>query len=108
MVPKPNLDGNSIIHPFCLVHSVKLYSLRHVESYRTGAYAHSGNYTRDRDVWLQCVPPPKSNEGFSNMVLHTLSLGSLLILPWLEVSEKDEAPFGPGLFEVHPNNSHCV
>ena len=42
------------------------------------------------------------------MVLHTLSLGSLLILPWLEVSEKDEAPFGPGLFEVHPNNSHCV
>ena len=33
MVLKPNLDGNSIIHPFCLVHSVKVYSLRHVESY---------------------------------------------------------------------------
>ena len=42
------------------------------------------------------------------MVLHTLLHGSLSILPWLEVSEKSEAPFGPGLFELHPNNSYCV
>ena len=108
MVPKPNLDGNSIIQPFRLVHLIEVYSLRHVESYRTSACAHNGDYTKDRDVWLQCVPPPKSNKGFSNMVLHTLSLGSLSILPWLEVSEKGEAPFGLGLFEVHPNNSHWV
>ena len=50
MVPKPNLDGNSIIHPFRLVHSIEVYSLRRVESYRTVACAHNGDYTKDRGV----------------------------------------------------------
>ena len=42
------------------------------------------------------------------MVLHTLSLGSLSLFPWLEMSGKVEVPFGSKLFEVHPTNSQCV
>ena len=42
------------------------------------------------------------------MILHILSLGSFVPLPWLVMSGKVKAPFRPRLSEVHLCNSQFV
>ena len=42
------------------------------------------------------------------LVLHILSLGSFVPLPWLVMNGKVKAPFRTRLSEVHPTNSQSV
>jgi len=77
MVPRLNLGGNSI---YTLCHGspyTKAYFSQGEPKLVASTCVHSGYSASEVEVSRQCVPFPNPIKSFFNMVLHTLSLGSL-------------------------------
>ena len=109
MVPRPNLDVDSIYLP-CSTLGQGI--LTHCEDEATCAIrpctwvlASTVVTPLGIESLIQCVPLLNPNKGLFNICLHTLHLVLYVPLLWLVMSGKVKAPLGSKSFEVHPTNS---